>query len=140
MTKPESFLLFSVCHLSLKSSWSYFKLETYSDFVRNLGIIFNSSLSFKKHIKLLSKSSIPFLCNLRHFQLLFFQANFELGIYALVTSLFDSWNFFFTGVSASGLLPLKLVQNYIANHVYHCGEFTHINPTLSDLYWLLIKF
>ena len=52
--------------------------------IKNLGVIFDSSLSFSDHIQQISKSSLSTLKNLRHIRPYFNQQGFEIFMHAFI--------------------------------------------------------
>ena len=90
---------------------------TFSNSVKNLGVTFDESLSFKKHISEISKTSLYKLRNLRLIRDHFSKQNFEILIHAFITTRLDYCNSLFSGISKCDLRPLQLVQNYAARVV-----------------------
>ena len=107
--------------------------------VKNLGVIFDESLSFNQHIRDISKSSLHKLRNLRLIRKHFSQRNFEILVHSFITSRLDYCNSLFSGISRSALRPLQVVQNYAARVVLKRSKFEHSAPLLFQLHWLPIQ-
>ena len=112
---------------------------TFSNSVKNLGVTFDESLSFKKHISEISKTSLYKLRNLRLIRDHFSKQNFEILIHAFITTRLDYCNSLFSGISKCDLRPLQLVQNYAARVVLNRSKFEHSTPLLYQLHWLPVN-
>ena len=127
----------------IKSVSSFITLENtninFSETVKSLGVIFDESLSFKQHIKEISKSSMYKLRNLRNIRNHFNKSNFETLIHAFITSKLDFCNSLFSGLPKSTLRPLQLVQNYAARLILRRGRYERSDPLLFQLHWLPIS-
>ena len=83
--------------------------------VRNLGVIFDSDLSFNSQLKLISRT-------------------------AFVTSrLYYYCNSLLSGSSSKSLKTLQLVQNSAARVLTRTKKRDHISPVLASLHWLPVK-
>ena len=51
----------------------------------------------------------------------------------------DYCNSLYTGLPASYLRPLELVQNFAARLIFRQSKFCHIKPLLNKLHWLPIS-
>jgi hypothetical protein len=106
---------------------------------RNLGVIFDSNLSFCHHIKSLSKSCFYHIRDLRRIRS---TLNFETArtiATALVHSKLDYCNSLFYKLPDTLLNQLQAVQNSLARAVTRTSRFSHITPVLKSLHWLKIK-
>ena len=113
-------------------------LITFSSFLKNLGLTIDENLSFKKHIKNVSNNAMFRLRNLRHIRPHFDKSSFQIIIHATVTSLLDYCNSLLSGLPASTLRDLQLVQNFAARLILNRSKFCHITPLLYELHWLPI--
>ena len=102
-------------------------------------MIFDESLSFRQHIKEISKSSIYKLRNLHYIRNHFSRQNFEILIHAFVSTKVDYCNSLFAGIHKCDLRPLQLVQNYAARLVLKRTKYEHSRPLLHELHWLPIS-
>ena len=91
--------------------------------VCNLGVIFDSTLSFQSHIKSITKSA--------------FVA--ETLIHAFITSRLDYCNGALSGISSKTLGRLQYVQNCAARVLTHTKPWQHITSILIRLLWLPVK-
>jgi len=104
-----------------------------SSTVKNLGIIFDSSLSFLTHFNSITKSAF--------FHLHRISINgAETVIHAFVTSCLEYCNALFIGLSASSFSKLHYIQNSSARILSHTKRSTHITPILYDLRWLPVAY
>ena len=78
------------------------------------------------------------LRNLRHVRLHFDKSSFKIIIHATVTSLLDYCNSLLSGLPASSIRDLQLVQNFAARLILNRNKFCHITPLLYELHWLPI--
>ena len=111
----------------------------FSSTVKNLGVTFDESLSFRQHINEISKNSLYCLRNLRLIRNHFSQSNFEILMHAFITSRLDYCNSLFSGIPNTVLKPLQVVQNYAARVVLKRSKFEHSSPLLYQLHWLPVS-
>ena len=111
----------------------------FSSTVKNLGVIFDESLSFLQHIKACRKTSFYTLKNLSHLRSYFNRSNFETLIHAFITSKLDYCNSLFTSLPATTIQLLKSIQNYSARLILHRGLYSHATPLLFELHWLPVE-
>ena len=106
---------------------------------RNLGIIFDCSLSFKHQIKSLSKTCMYHCRDLRRIRsTLDFETARTIAT-ALVHSKLDYCNSLYYHLPASQLNKLQVIQNSLARAVTKTPRFCHISPVLRSLHWLKIE-
>ena len=111
-----------------------------SEHARNLGVIFDSDLSYKQHISNLCRCSFLNLRMVSRIRNLLDMDTAEMLVCSLVTSRLDYCNSLFFGLPDSTLQKLQLVQNSIARLVVPgTKKFDHISPILKYLHWLPIK-
>ena len=109
---------------------------TISSSVRNLGVTFDQSLSFRQHV-----ANVCRLCYLeirrnssvRH--LLSDDATKTL-LCAFVLSRLDYCNALLAGSPKHLIEKLQKVQNHAARLVFRCSKFDHVTPLLDSLHWL----
>ena len=109
---------------------------SFSSTVKNLGVIFDETLSFLPHIKNLRKNAFSLLRNLSHIRSYFNRSSFESIINALITSKLDYCNSLFTALPAYSISLLQSIQNYAARLILRRRLRSHITPLLFDLHWL----
>ena len=108
--------------------------------VRNLGVIFDPSLSFQSHIKSVTKSAFHHLKNISRLRSSLSDSVTETLIHAFVTSRLDYCNGVLSGVPSKTLDRLQYVQNSAARVLTRTKPWQHITPTLIHLHWLPVKF
>jgi hypothetical protein len=107
---------------------------------RNLGVIFDSDLSFKQHISSICSSSFYHIRQLRQIRSSL-DTNSAIALAnSLVSSKLDYCNSLLYGLPASSLNRLQRVQNSLARAVIPTVKRCHhISPTLRKLHWLPIS-
>ncbi|XP_061151098.1 probable RNA-directed DNA polymerase from transposon X-element isoform X1 [Syngnathus typhle] len=109
---------------------------TQSDTVTNLGVIFDQTLSFQKHIKNITRIAFFHLRNIAKIRPILSTGDAETIIHAFVTSRLDYCNVLFSGLPKSRIKSLQLVQNAAARLLSRTRKFDHITPILANLHWL----
>ena len=109
---------------------------TPTDSVRNLGVVFDGGLNFRKYISLVCLSCyyhIRDLCRLR--RCLTSKVSKTIAT-ALVSSKLDYCNGIFYNVTNRELNRLQGVQNCLARVVTRSPHFSRTSPLLKSLHWL----
>jgi hypothetical protein len=106
---------------------------------RNLGVIFDSKLSFTEHISAISKSCLYHIRDLKRLRSTIDQPTARIIATALIHSKLDYCNSLLLNLPASHLNRLQLVLNSAARAVTRTSKFGHISPILKDLHWLKIN-
>ena len=113
---------------------------TPSDSCRNLGVVFDSDLSFKKHISNVCRLSFYHIRQLRQIRSSLDTNSAIILANALVSSKLDYCNSLYYNLPACSLKRLQVVQNALARVVVPSVKRSHhISPTLRQLHWLPIK-
>ncbi|XP_067351072.1 uncharacterized protein [Channa argus] len=107
---------------------------------RNLGVIFDQDLSFKSHIKQISRTAFFHLRNIAKIRSILSQSDAEKLVHAFVTSRLDYCNSLLSGCPSNSLKSLQLIQNAAARVLTGTSKRDHISPSLASLHWLPIKF
>ena len=108
-----------------------------SDTVRNLGVLFDQDLSYKKHISKICQVSFLHIRLLRQIRDHLDLNSAILLANALVSSRLDYCNSLFYGLPQATLLRLQRVQNSLARAVVpSTRRRDHITPVLKQLHWL----
>jgi len=111
-----------------------------NDKVRNLGVIFDSELSYKAHIKKTCQTSFLYVRLLRTIRDHLDMNSTKLLANALVISRLDYCNSLLYGLPHATLNKLQLVQNSLARVVLPgVKRHDHITPVLKTLHWLPIE-
>jgi hypothetical protein len=104
--------------------------------VRNLGVIFDSSLSFTDHINNICKSSYFHIRDIRRIRRHLSHQDRVLLANALVSCRLDYCNSIYTGISKSNFKKLQRIQNSLARVITETRKCEHITPVLKSLHWL----
>ncbi len=110
------------------------------DRVRNLGMVFDPTLSFDKQISTVVKSSFFQLRSIARIKKMLSMKDLQTIIHAFITSRLDYCNSLFLGLPKSSLNRLQLVQNEAARLLTGTRKREHITPVLASLHWLPVKF
>ena len=108
---------------------------TISSSVRNLGVTFDQSLSFRHHVANVCRLcylKIRRISSVRH--LLSDDATKTL-LCAFVLSRLDYCNALLAGSPKHLMKTLQKVQNHAARLVFRCSKFDHVSPLLHSLHW-----
>ena len=107
--------------------------------VRNLGVMFDSHLSFHDHITKISQVCFYHIRDLRRLRsCLSLQTASVIGT-ALVQSKLDYCNSLLLNLPQLEINRLQFVQNSLARAVYCRSKYCHITPILQSLHWLKIN-
>ncbi len=98
--------------------------------VRNLGVLFDSNLSFDSHV-----SSICITAFFLELKPILSMSNAEMLIHAFMTSKLDYCNALLGGSSARLINNLHMVQNAEARVLTRTRKYDHISPVISTLHW-----
>lgn len=130
---PDNKIPSIVQHLGSLSS-------TVQSSIRNLGVWFDQSLSLDCHSRLLVRNCFYHLRNIAKLRMILTDSDLEMVIHAFISTRLDYCNSLFTFLNKSALNRLQMVQNAAARLLAGSGRRAHINPILSSLHWLPIKF
>ncbi len=122
-------------------SWTWINLELVdsSSSVGNLGVLFDSNLSFYSHISSICKTAFFHLKNISKLKPMLSMSNAEKLIHAFMTSRLDYCNALLGGCTARLINKLQMVQNAAARVLTRTRKYDHISPVLSTLHWLPTK-
>jgi len=108
--------------------------------VRNLGAMFDSSMSMTAHVSAVIRSCYMHLRNIGRIRKYLSQDATRSLIYGLVTSRLDYCNSLLYGITQTQVKRLQRVQNMAARIVTGTKRRDHITPILKELHWLPIKY
>ena len=111
-----------------------------SNQARNLGIIFDSSMSLKPHISNIVRSSVFQIRNIGNIRKYLNHSATEQLIHAFITSRLDNGNSLLFGLPANQLYRLQRIQNTAARILTLSKSSCHITPILKKLHWLPVKY
>ena len=107
--------------------------------VRNLGVVFDSSLSFSNHVSAVCRSCFASLRNLSHIRRYLPKSVAICVANALVSCKLDYCNSLFTSLSIADFNKLQCVQNSLARMIGGKRKYDHITPMRKSLHWLPVK-
>ncbi len=110
-----------------------------SELATNLGVLWDSELSLKKHVERTCKSAFYHLRNIYRIRKCISRNDAETLIHAFVTSPLDYCNSLCIGLPDYLIQDLQMVQNAAARLVVGLRKFDHITSTRMDLHWLPVK-
>ena len=110
-----------------------------SEIVRNLGVMFNSTMSLSSHVNLLRRSINFQVRNLWRIRRFIDQDSCHHAVRALVSSRLDYCNGLFTSLSGKDLTRLQRLQNSAARLVFAVGRRTDAADLLKILHWLPLR-
>ena len=108
--------------------------------VRNLGVILDSTLSYKSHIKSITKSAFFHLKNISRLRPSLSDSVAETLIHSFISTRLDYCNGLLFGLPNTTLDRLQYIQNSAARVLTRTRRWQHITPTLKRLHWLPVKF
>ena len=106
---------------------------------RNLGAIFDSSMTMKPHISNVIRSSAFQLRNISRIRKYLSHNATEQIIHSFITSRLDNNNAFLYGQPANELYRLQKIQNTAARILTFSRKSCHIKPILKELHWLPVN-
>jgi hypothetical protein len=109
------------------------------DSARNLGVIFDSNLTFSNHISAVSKSCLYHIRDLRRIRNTIDHTTACTIATSLVHSKLDYCNSLLLNLPSAQTNRLQLVLNSAARAVTKTPKFHHITPILKSLHWLNIN-
>ena len=110
-----------------------------SSSVRNLGVVFDSSLSMTSHISTICRTAYMHLHNISHIRRYLTTDTTKALVRAFVTSRLDYGNALLIGLPRDQVNKLQRIQNMAARVITFTPRRDHITPVLKDLHWLPVK-
>ncbi len=107
--------------------------------VRNLGVIFDPTLSMKPHVNALCKRAYHELHNINCIRSSLNKEAAAMVIHSFVTSRIDNCNALLYGLPNSTIYKVQGVQNSAARTLTGAKRRDHITPVLKSLHWLKVK-
>lgn len=109
------------------------------DRVKNLGVVFDQTLSFDLHIKQVTKVEFFHLRRIAKIRPLLSLNDAEVLVHSFVTSRLDYCNALLSGLPKKSFRGLQLVQNAAARILIGSSRYDHISPVLASLHWLPVQ-
>ena len=107
---------------------------------KNLGVLFDSSLNFRKHISQTCRACFYHIRDLRQIRKsLSLDLAKQIAV-GLVSSKLDYCNSLFHNMPEKDIARLQRVQNCLARVVTEAPRFSRSVPILKRLHWLSVKF
>ena len=106
---------------------------------KNLGFIFDSTLSFSKQISYLPSACHYHIRDLRRIRHILDSTTATTLATALVQSRLDYCNFLYHGLPITQIKRLQHIQNGLALAVTRTPKHSHISPVLQSLHWLKVE-
>ena len=110
-----------------------------STIARNLGIMFDRTMSMESHVKKVCQTSYYHIRNINNIRRILTDESAAILIHALVTSRLDNGNSLLFGITNTLMCKLQRVQNTAARVLSRTRKFEHITPVLRNLHWLPVK-
>ena len=107
--------------------------------VKNIGVLFDDSLSLVPHVTAACKSAFYHLRNIYKIRRFLTPETTESIVHAFVASRIDYCNSLLYGLPKCVLKKLQYVQNSAARLIYLSKKFDHVTPLLISLHWLPIE-
>ena len=110
-----------------------------SESARNIGVIFDSNLDYKKHVNAICRSCFFHIRNLSRIRKFLSADNIKILVHAFIISRLDNCNSLLYGLPSYLIHKLQLVQNCAARLILYKSKFDRITPLLKELHWLLVQ-
>jgi hypothetical protein len=107
-----------------------------SDSARNIGVIFDNTLSMHTHVNSVCKAAFYHLRNIARIRKFLSVKTTVTLIHAFVSTKIDHCNSLLYGLPKNRLNKLQSVQNAAARLITLSRKYDHITPILIDLHWL----
>lgn len=111
----------------------------FSEEVKNIGVIFDRSLSFDKHIGEIVRTCNWHIRNLYSIKKFLDRNSLLTLVHALISCRIDYCNSIFVGLPKVQLRKLQVIQNSAARLICSVHPRDRITPSLISLHWLPIK-
>ena len=108
--------------------------------VRNLGVVFNNTMSMADQVTSVAKSVSYQIHNISKIRKHLTTDATKKLVNAVVTSRLDYSNALLAGAAGKHILRLQKIQHSAARLICGLSKYDHITSTLIDLHWLPISF
>ena len=110
-----------------------------TNLVTNLGVQFDSELTFAPQINAICSSSYKLLRNLASVRKFLSTDDLRTLVQSIIVSRIDNCNSLLYGVLVRNLNKLQKLQNACARMIYGKKRYEHVTPLLHELHWLPIR-
>ena len=110
-----------------------------TEMVRNLGAMFDQSLTMDAFVKHICKAAYFHLRNISSIRLCLSEESSITLVHAFISSRLDYCNALLVGITETSLAKLQRVQNMAARLVTRARNRDHITPILRALHWLPVR-
>lgn len=111
----------------------------FSKFVKNLGVLFDSALTFSNQVKSVVSSVFATIRSIARIGSFLTKKEKTILVCSLVLSKLDYCNSLYSGIDSSLLAKLQYAQNSAARLIYRRRKYDHVSDILKDLHWLPVK-
>ena len=108
--------------------------------VKNLGVIFDTSMAMEQQINSICRSGYAQLRNIGHIRRYLTNSATKSLVSGLVTSRMDYCNSLLYGLPNTLINKLQNIQNTAARVITRTSKYSHITPILYDLHWLPVHY
>ena len=115
-------------------------VETSTNAVKNLGVLFDPQLNLEDHIKAMCKKAYFQIRLIGRIRRLIPEDAAKKLVQANVTCYIDQCNSLLVGLPQCQIQRLQRVQNSAARLIQNKDRRCHITPILKDLHWLPVSF
>ena len=123
----------------LESIYAANELINVSDHARNIGVVFDSTLSFERQISTICQSAFYHLRNISRIRKYISYHTTKVLVHAFVTCKIDFCNSLYFGLSKHLTQRLQYVLNSAARVVSMSNKYDHITPIMMELHWLPVE-
>ena len=107
-----------------------------TDKARNIGVVFDDTLTMSCHINNIVKGAFYHLRNIAKIRKYISTATAEILVHSFISSKLDFCNSLLHGLPNYEINKLQNVQNAAARVIACLRKFDHISDTLKELHWL----
>lgn len=107
---------------------------------RNLGVLFDETMSFSPHVNAVVKGAFYHIRNIAKIRKYIDKKTTEVLIHSFVSSKLDFCNSLLHGAQGRDIAKLQSAQNAAARVVTCLRKNDHITETLKELHWLPIEY
>ena len=106
---------------------------------KDLGLLFDSNLSFGPHVVKMTSSCMSSLGQINRAKYALDRDLLTIVIQSLVFSKMYYCSIVWSNTTASNICKLQAVQNFAARIITNSREFDHVTPLRCELHWLPVK-